>query len=342
MKLTNLDKEFWPEGLTKAHLIKYYSEVASILLPHIAGRPLVMKRYPDGIKGESFYQKQCPGYAPDWIKTVNVFHRRSGKKVNYIVCDNTATLLWLANQGCIEIHAWLSRLNSNRPLRTWPKSSLKDAWLSRLNSNRKYLPLQELPTAKILSRDRRCTRLEYKWLEYPDIAVMDLDPPEGFNFGKVCQVAVLVRHALKEFGIKSFPKTSGARGMHLFIPLEPLYTFDDVARAMEYIARIVHKTYPKYTTLEKTVKKRSNKIYLDYLQNGRGKTMVFPYSLRPLPGAPVSTPLSWQEVERGGVEPQDFNIKTIFMRLKESGDLFRDFFKIKQRLDTILKKGIFP
>jgi len=294
LKLTNLDKEFWPGGLTKAHLIKYYSEVAPVLLPYIARRPLVMKRYPDGITGESFYQKECPSYAPDWIKTASILHRRSGKRVNYIICSNTATLLWLANQGCIEVHAWLSSFKENN---------------------------EKIP--------------KYEQLNCPDIAVMDLDPPEGFDFGEVCRVAVLARHILEEFGLKSFPKTSGARGMHIFIPLQPYYTFDRVAEAMEYVAKIVHKACPMYTTLERSVKKRGNKIYLDYLQNGRGKTMVFPYSLRPLPGAPVSTPLAWHELEKGNLDPADYNFKNIFDRLKEFGDLYGEFFKTKQAISVI-------
>ncbi|MGB9804586.1 non-homologous end-joining DNA ligase [Desulfofundulus sp.] len=284
LSFTNLDKLFWPEeGLTKAHLIKYYSDITPVLLPYVHNRPLVMKRYPDGISGEAFYQKECPEYAPDWIQTFPVQH--SEKIINYIICNDLATLLWLANQACIEVHAWLS------------------------------------------TRDH---------IECPDIAVMDLDPAEGATFRDAMQVALLVRQALAEFGLQAFVKTSGARGLHLFIPIQPVYLFRDVTRAMEYIARLVNRAYPTGTTLERAVHRRKGKVYLDYLQNGRGKTMVFPYSLRPLPGAPVSTPLTWPEVEALDVEPTDFNIRTIFQRLKETGDLFRDLLVQEQSLDDIL------
>ncbi|AEG14580.1 DNA polymerase LigD, polymerase domain protein [Desulfofundulus kuznetsovii DSM 6115] len=285
LSFTNLDKLFWPEeGLTKAHLIKYYNDIAPFLLPYIHNRPLVMKRYPDGISGEAFYQKECPDYAPDWIETFPVHH--SERVINYIICNDLATLLWLANQACIEVHAWLS------------------------------------------TRDN---------IECPDIAVMDLDPAQGATFRDILQVALLVREALAEFGLQAFAKTSGARGLHLFIPIRPVYPFRDVARAMEYIAQLVNRVYPVRTTLERTVPKRKGKVYLDYLQNGRGKTMAFPYSLRPLPGALVSTPLTWDEVQSLNVNPVDFNINTIFERLKETGDLFRDLLVQEQSLDGILE-----
>ncbi|MDK2887995.1 MAG: bifunctional non-ous end joining protein LigD [Thermoanaerobacter sp.] len=283
--LTNLDKLFWPqEGLTKAHLIKYYSDIAPFLLPYIHNRPLVLKRYPDGIEGEAFYQKECPDYAPGWVETFPVHHAE--RVINYIICNDLATLLWLANQACIEVHAWLS------------------------------------------TRDN---------IECPDLAVMDLDPAEGATFRDVLQVALLVHRALAGFGLQAFVKTSGARGLHLFIPLRPVYPFPHVTRAMEYIARLVHEACPARTTLERAVPRRKGRVYLDYLQNGRGKTMAFPYSLRPLPGAPVSTPLSWDEVRSLEVDPADFNMNTIFERLKETGDLFRDLLVLEQDLDGILK-----
>ncbi|MCL6612190.1 MAG: non-homologous end-joining DNA ligase [Peptococcaceae bacterium] len=271
VKLTNLDKVFWPDGLTKAHLVKYYLDISPVVVPHLRNRPLVMKRYPDGINGESFYQKECPEYAPDWIETYPVRH--SEKVINYIVCNDAATLAWLANQACIEVHAWLSVLDN---------------------------------------------------VECPDIAVMDLDPAEGATLDDVMDIALLCRRALDEFGLIPFVKTSGASGLHLFIPVVSEYPFPVVASAMRYIANLIVSVYPRKATVERTVAKRKGKVYLDYLQNGRGRTMAFQYSLRPLPGAPVSTPLHWEEVERKQVRPGSFNIRAVFKRIEKYGDILAD------------------
>lgn len=292
IKLKNLNKLFWPEGLTKAHLIQYYSGIAPYILPYLYNRPIVMKRYPDGIGEESFYQKECPGYAPAWIKKQPVEH--SEKVVNYIICNDSATLIWLASQACIEIHAWLARTEN---------------------------------------------------LERPDLAVMDLDPAEGATYDDILEIALLVRGALEEFGVASFPKTSGASGLHLFIPLKPVYNWEQVSEAMKCVAELVAKVCPGKATIERRVDKRAGKVYLDYLQNGRGKTMAFPYSLRPLPGAPVSAPLYWWEVEGGAVRPGQFTITNIFRRLKSMWDIYTGLGGQGQSLDEIFKfykKKIIP
>ncbi|WP_338818139.1 Bifunctional non-homologous end joining protein LigD [Moorella thermoacetica] len=286
LHLTNLDKVFWPEGLTKFDLIKYYVDMAPFLLPYLRDRPLVLKRYPDGITGEAFYQKECPAYAPDWVTTLPVYHADSSKTINYVLCNNEETLIWLANQGCIEVHAWLSRAGR---------------------------------------------------LEYPDIAVMDLDPSAGATFKDVLDIALLVHQALKEFNLSGYPKTSGATGLHIFIPLEPRWTFHQVTAAMGYLARLVAGVYPRKATTERSIPKRKNRVYLDYLQNVRGRSMAFPYSLRPLPGAPVSTPLTWEEVKRGMFSPKDFNIHTTRERLQAYGDLYRGFLAQPNDLEPLLK-----
>jgi len=282
VKLTNLKKSFWPEGLTKAHLIKYYAEISTYILPHLYNRPVVMKRYPDGISGGEFYQKESPSYAPAWIKTYPVEH--AGKVVNYIICNDTATLVWLSNQACIEAHAFLARIEN---------------------------------------------------LACPDIAVMDLDPAGGVDFGTVLEVSLLVRGALAEFNLRSFPKTSGASGLHLFLPIEPVYSWQTVTKAMKYIAELVAGVTPDKATTERKVDLRTGKVYLDYLQNGRGKTMAFQYGLRPLPGAPVSTPLEWGEVEKGHIRPGDFNMETIFPRLQAKGDIYAEILTLRQSLDEL-------
>ncbi|MGI9860463.1 non-homologous end-joining DNA ligase [Moorella naiadis] len=286
LELTNLDKVFWPEGLTKGDLIRYYVDMAPVILPYLRDRPLVLKRYPDGITGEAFYQKECPAYAPEWIATAPIYHADSDKTINYILGNNAATLIWLANQGCIEVHAWLSRAVH---------------------------------------------------LEYPDIAIMDLDPAPGVTFKDVLDIARLVHQALKEFRISCYPKTSGATGLHIFIPLEPRWTFHQVTAAMGYLARLVAGVYPQKATTERSIPKRRERVYLDYLQNVRGRSMAFPYSLRPLPGAPVSMPLTWEEVEKGNFSPADFNIRTARERLQVYGDLYQDFLAKPNALEPLLK-----
>jgi len=283
IKLTNLGKFMWPEGLTKAHLVEYYFVMAPYILPYLNNRPIIMKRYPDGLDGEAFYQKECPEYAPDWIMKKPVQH--SSKVVNYIICNNKATLVWLANQACIEMHAWLAGIFN---------------------------------------------------LETPDIAVMDLDPAAGATFADTLDIALLVKCALAEYGLQSFPKTSGATGIHLFIPVAPKYSWREVTAAMKHIAELVVEIYPHKATVERKVAKRKNKVYLDYLQNGRGRTMAFPYSLRPLSGAPVSTPLYWWEVEKGVLRPDNFTIKNIYQRLVSLGDAFDGLTGLKQHLEKLI------
>lgn len=284
VRLSNLEKVFWPGGITKAQLVGYYSDIAPVVIPHLRNRPLVMKRYPDGIGGESFYQKECPDYAPDWIETYPVSHTE--KNINYIVCNDAATLVWLANQACIEIHAWLSVLDN---------------------------------------------------VECPDIAVMDLDPSEGSTFNDVIDIALLCRRALEEYGLKPYAKTSGASGLHIFVPIESSYPFRMVTLAMQYIAELITGVYPARATVERTVAKRAGKIYLDYLQNARGRTMAFQYSLRPLPDAPVSTPLLWEELEERRINPGSFNINTIFQRIDKYGDLLGDMRGNRRSLAGLLE-----
>jgi len=281
LRLTNLDKEYWPQAYLKGDLIRYFAEIGHFALPYLAGRPIVMNRYPDGVMGKHFYQKNRPEYTPAWIPTVRVAH--SEKTVEYIVCENRATLVWLANQGCIEIHAWLARA------------------------------------------DR---------LDRPDLAVLDLDPAEGATFRQVITVALLAKTVMAEFGVAGWPKTSGATGVHIFIPLEPVHTFGQVTKAMEVAARLVTGVC-EFATTERSVEKRAGKVYIDYLQNTAGKTMAFPYSVRPLPGAPVSTPVSWPELAtlKG---PSGFTMRTVPARLKRRGDAYAGLFEKRYRLDPLL------
>lgn len=282
VKLTNLDKVFWPEGITKAQLVKYYAEIGPVLLPHLKNRPFVMVRYPDGIEGEFFYQKERPDYTPQWVRSHRIIHSTENK--NYIVCDDLETLVWLANQGCIEMHPWLAQIED---------------------------------------------------VDRPDLAVFDLDPAPPADFKDTLEICLLIREALKQFGLKGYPKTSGATGMHVYLPIKPELTYPQVRDCIQYICSIIHQVHPGKTTLERVIEKRTGKIYLDYLQNGKARTMACHYSLRPHPGAPVSTPLLWEEIEKGKVDPANFNIRTIFRRVEEYGDLFAEVLTSKQSLKAV-------
>ncbi len=286
LKLTNLEKLMWPgDKINKAGLIKYYADIADILLPHLKDRLFIMSRYPDGIHGEMFYQKDCPGYAPEWVRTFPVKSPDTGKTINYIICNDLNTLLWLANQACIELHIWLAKVPE---------------------------------------------------INYPDIMVFDLDPMPPAGFADTLEVALLVKEALDQFGLHGYPKTSGATGLHVFVPIKPEYTYSEVRDAVEFICRQVHAVFPRKTTMERLVADRGGKVYLDYLQNTRGKTMTFQYSLRPVPGAPVSTPLTWEEVRQGKVRPGDFNSGNIRDRIRQAGDLYGDLLKPGQRLQKLV------
>jgi len=208
------------------------------------------------------------------------------KHINFALCNDLPTLVWLANLGCIEAHAWTSRIEH---------------------------------------------------LENPDFAVFDLDPAPPASYKDVLEVACLIRGVLAEFGLKGYPKTSGATGFHINVPITPVYTYEQVRKAVEYVAKLLVEVYPKRCTVERTVSKRSGKVYIDYLQNGRAKTMAFVYSLRPHPGAPVSTPVTWEEVEKG-IDPGQFNIHTIQARIKQVGELYSPLLAIEgQDLSPILK-----
>ena len=286
LSLTNLEKLMWPgDKINKAGLIKYYADIADILLPHLKDRLFIMSRYPDGIEGEMFYQKDCPGYAPEWVRTFPVKSPDAGKTINYIICNDLNTLLWLANQACIELHIWLAKVPQ---------------------------------------------------INYPDIMVFDLDPMPPAGFADTLEVALLVKEALDQFGLYGYPKTSGATGLHVFVPIKPEYTYSEVRDAVEFICRQVHAVFPGKTTMERLVADRGGKVYLDYLQNTRGKTMTFQYSLRPVPGAPVSAPLTWEEVRQGKVRPGDFNSGNIGDRIRQAGDLYGDFLKPGQRLQKLV------
>ncbi|KYO68058.1 non-homologous end-joining DNA ligase [Thermovenabulum gondwanense] len=289
LKLSNLSKKMWPdENITKAEFINYYVKIAPFLLPYLKDRPVVFTRYPDGIKGKAFYQKNIPDYAPEWLKTYDEVSFNNGEKkiIRYALLNDLKSLLWAANQASLEIHPWLSRIGT---------------------------------------------------IDYPDFAVFDLDPMENTGFEDARQLALVLKKIFDMEGIKGFPKTSGATGIQIFVPVEPRYTYNEVRNFVEFFCRVLEKTFPEKSTTERNVKNREGKVYLDYLQNVKGKTLIAPYSPRPLPGAPVSAPVTWEELEKG-VLPDAFNIRNMPERLKKVGDLFQGVLKEKQKIDKWIVK----
>jgi len=265
IKVSNLDKVFWPEEkILKGDLIKYYLEMADYVLPHLHNRPFVMKRYPDGISGNAFYQKQSPIHTPPWIETTSIEEKQM------ILCNNADTLIWLVNLGCIELHHWLSKLPN---------------------------------------------------LTNPDIIVFDLDPEPPAQFTHTLEAAIIIRNLLETVNLKCFPKTSGSEGLHIYVPILPDYSFPVVRETLKSLCNHLVSAFPKLVTTELVKSKRRGKVYLDYLQNGFGKTMASVYSVRPVPKALVSTPLTWSEVEKG-IKLADFTIFNIKERLSTYGDLF--------------------
>lgn len=284
--LSRLDKVLWPQdGYTKGELINYYVEVAPYIIPHLQGRPMVFTRYPDGIEKQSFYQKNAPPSLPEWIKTYPYYSPDSQRDINFILVEESATLAWLANQACIEMHPWLSCTDS---------------------------------------------------VDYPDFVVFDLDPSPGNSFEQVRTIALLTRRVLNELGLRSYIKTSGAQGLHVYLPLESKYRYEEIRDFGRSVAQIICTMEPDIATVERTVKKRGAKIYVDYMQNVKGKTLCSAYSVRPRPGATVSAPLQWDEVN--SIKPSDFTIKTILPRLQKVGELFAPVLSDRQSLEAALRQ----
>lgn len=271
LKLTNQTKIFWPdEGYTKGDVLSYYNKVAAYILPYLKDRPQSLKRNPGGIEDKGFYHKDAGDKAPDWVKSTEVYSESGNKTIDYILCNNKATLLYLNNLGCIEINPWNSRIQ--KP-------------------------------------------------DNPDYLIMDIDPSEKNTFNQVVDVALVIKEVLDKAKCTCYPKTSGATGIHVYIPLGGTYTYDQARPFSELIANLVNEQLPDFTTVERPLNQRKGRIYIDFLQNRRGQTLSSVYSIRPVPGASVSTPLQWKEVKRG-ISPLDFTIKTIHKRLDKIGDIF--------------------
>jgi bifunctional non-homologous end joining protein LigD len=288
LKLSNLDKPFWPEeGITKGDLLAYYRAVAPVLLPHLKERPFTMKRYPDGWNGQHFFQKDAPKHMPDWIPTraFRSTSRESREKrtINYPLVNDELALLWMVNMGCIDMNAWYSRV--------------------------------DLP-------------------ERPDFVLFDLDPSEDVGFAETVEVALLVKQMLEGIGLRSFAKTSGADGMHVLVPIERRSTYENTRGFAEIVARALVSTHRDLVTTEWTRSKRRG-VLIDANQNGEGKTIASVYSVRPKEGAPVSTPLRWDEV-KPGLDPSAFTMDVVLARIEKHGDLFAGVLAERQSLAKAL------
>ena len=324
IRLTNLDRVYWPASpdaggaITKRDFIRYLAGVSRFMLPHLRDRPLTMIRMPEGIHGERFYQKHWEQELPDYVETIPIFTGHSGASDRYILVNNLPTLLWLGQSGTLEFHVWHSRANTEADAAT---------------AGSDYATSRET--------------LESSALNYPDFLVFDIDPyiysgkegkgeePElnekGFATGK--KVALWLRTLLEQMRLRAIVKTSGKTGLHVFVPIERSVTFDTVRQICEMVGRHVLKDHPKEVTVDWSVEKRTGKIFIDYNMNVRGKTLAAAYSPRGSPGAPISMPLSWDELDRS--RPEDFTVGNVIARLEKTGDRWHDWLSNKQSLARI-------
>jgi bifunctional non-homologous end joining protein LigD len=285
LSLSNLDKVMYPEtGFTKGQVIDYYTRIAPVVLPHLRDRPLTLKRYPNGVEGGHFYEKQCPSHRPDWVRSEAV--ELSSKTIHFCICDELPTLVWLANLADLELHPSLSKVPD---------------------------------------------------VERPTVMAFDLDPGPGTGLAECCEVALLLREALSALGLESFPKTSGSKGIQVYVPLN----VDDVdydhgtKLISNALARHLEAAHPKLIVSSQKKELRRNKVLIDWSQNDEHKTTVGVYSLRARERPTVSTPLAWDEVEAGDPEALVFEADDVLARVEEHGDLFAPVEQLQQRLPDL-------
>lgn len=287
LKFTNLSKLYYPgDGVTKRDVLNYYAAVADLILPHLQDRPLSLKRYPNGIKEQFFFQKDTPDTYPGWLRTELI------DDINYVFAADRASLLYLVNLGCIDHNPWMSRSGS---------------------------------------------------LDHPDFILIDLDPQECL-YDLIVEAALLVRRILDRIGLVGYPKTTGGDGLHVYIPIEPVYSYEEARTFAELIARLATHENPRlFTTPRKVAQRQKNRVYFDHLQIGKSKTVAAPYVLRAYDGAPVATPLEWAEVIPG-LHPKQFHIHNARERFRQKGDLFRGVLERPQNLPEALRRleKLFP
>jgi bifunctional non-homologous end joining protein LigD len=286
--LTNLQKPFWPElGITKGDLIRYYAQIANVLLPHLVDRAMVMKRYPNGAHGPFFFMKRAPTPRPDWIQICSIEHE-SANVIDFPMIQDLAALLWVVNLGCIDLNPWYARCDD---------------------------------------------------VDRPDYLHFDLDPvspvkgAKAVPFARVLEVALLVRDALASLKIPSHAKTTGSRGIHVYVPIVRGPTQKEVWTFAKAFAQSLARQNPKTITAEYRIAKRpAGRVLVDYNQNAWGRTLASVYSVRPKAGAPVSMPVTWEEIERG-VEIEQFHLKNAAARIGKCGDLWKPLLEKRGRFD---------
>ena len=289
LKLSNLEKVLYPAtGFTKQQVIDYYARVAPAIIPHLAGRALTRKRYPDGVDGEPFFEKNAPKYRPDWIKTAPIWSEGNRRNVEYVLANDLPTLVWLANLAALELHPSLA-----------------------------------------LAKDITC----------PTEMVFDLDPGPPANIVQCCQVGLWLREIFEHFGLQSFPKTSGSKGLQLYVPLNTPTSYDVTKTFARALAHLLEQDHPEMVVSDMKKSLRTNKVLVDWSQNDEHKTTVAVYSLRAREHPTVSTPITWEDVERAFKKKEAgllvFESSQVISRVEKIGDLFAPVITLKQRLPDL-------
>jgi bifunctional non-homologous end joining protein LigD len=289
LKLSNLDKVLYPTpGFTKRQVIDYYVRIAPAIIPHLAGRALTRKRYPDGVDGEPFFEKNAPMHKPDWVKTAPVWSDRNRRTIQYVLADDLATLVWLANLAALELHPSLA-----------------------------------------LAKDGTC----------PTMMVFDLDPGPPANIVQCCQVGLWLREIFEHFELQSFPKTSGSKGLQIYVPLNTPTTFDATKLFSHALAQLLEHDHPKEVVSDMKKQIRTGKVFVDWSQNDEHKTTIAVYSLRAREQPTVSTPVTWEEVERAHKKKDAnllvFEAPKVVARFEKMGDLFEPVLELKQKLPNL-------
>jgi len=289
LTLSNLDKVLYPNvGFTKGQVIDYCVRIAPALLPHLEGRPLTMKRYPNGVGGMFFYEKNCPKHRPEWVKTVKVWSEGNNRWMDYCLIEDLPTLVWAANLADLELHTSLS-----------------------------------------LGKD----------ILRPTFIVFDLDPGTPANIVQCCQVGLWVRDVFAQFGLESFAKTSGSKGLQIYVPLNTSVSYDDTKRFARELARMLERQHPDLVVSDMKKALRTGKVLVDWSQNDDHKTTICVYSLRARERPTVSTPVEWNEVEsclkKGDLDLLAFDSDQVLARVKQRGDLFAPVLKLKQKLPPV-------
>ena len=286
LSLTNLDKVLYPStGFTKGEVIDYYARIASVILPHLAGRPLTLKRYPNGVAESFFYEKRCPSHRPDWVRTAPIWSGRNEGEIDYCLCNDRATLIWLAQLAALELH---------------PSLSLAEE------------------------------------IERPTVLAFDLDPGEPADILDCCRVALRLRELFAGLDLECFPKTSGSKGLQVYVPLNSEVTYDETKPFARAVAQALERTEPELVVSRMAKNLRKGKVLVDWSQNDRHKTTVAVYSLRARERPTVSTPIEWKEVERA-LERKDadaltFEASDVIARVEGRGDLFVPVLELEQEL----------